>query len=128
MVRAEGLEPPQAIAHQDLNLGKPIPASPNEFRKPNDHEGFRRFHQSAIPANPCLSQRVGLQLGCSSTQHPPPISPDLLRAMRGLLPRPTRAPKRYPIPEVSPRLSAEDLSPCERAGRDGRSETVGILG
>ena len=41
LVRAKGLEPPQAFTYQDLNLG--------EF----------------VPSSPILYQRVGLQSGCS---------------------------------------------------------------
>ena len=85
-VRAEGLEPPQAIAHQDLNLTEPVPACPVRSRKANDYRGFWGFSHDVIPARTGASHHVGLQFGCSASLSRRPT----VRAAYQLLGQPTR--------------------------------------
>ena len=64
LVRAKGLEPPRALAHQDLNLGRFIPSSPALSHCIRDHGRSPALEGRFVPSCPVLYQRVGL-LGCS---------------------------------------------------------------
>jgi hypothetical protein len=50
MVRAKGLEPPQACAYQDLNLGRLVPSSPVWSHGVRLDGGFREVVATFIPS------------------------------------------------------------------------------
>ncbi len=56
MVRAKGLEPPRAIAHQDLNLRRFVPTSPNESRNRAVLGEAERLSSHLVPSCPNASR------------------------------------------------------------------------
>ena len=79
LVRSKGLEPPRALAHQDLNLGRFIPSSPVLSQCVLFLGDFWGLELGSSHLAPSCSRVLGCSRGCSEVEpmgcrHPPNLT------------------------------------------------------